>query len=93
VDGLEPDGRQALEEALPAPGDRRRDDEPEYVDDAGGKERPSDRDAGVDADVVALLTLQVPHEIDQAAVDRARVCPVALERRRRCDVLGDCVDE
>jgi hypothetical protein len=37
--------------------------------------------------------LQVPHEIDQSAVDHARVGPLALERRRRCDVLGNGVDE
>jgi hypothetical protein len=47
----------------------------------------------VDADIAALLTLQVPHEIDQPAVDHARVGPLAFERRRRCDVLGNGVDE
>src|SRR5262249_36954674 len=39
------------------------------------------------------LTLQVPHEINQPAVDHARIGPLALERRRRCDVLGHGVDE
>jgi guanyl-specific ribonuclease Sa len=54
---------------------------------------PSDRNAGVDADIAARPTLQVPHEIDQPAVDHARVGPLAFERRRRCDVLGNGVDE
>ena len=39
--------------------------EPELVDDAGGKQRLRDRDAGVDADVPAGLLLEIPDELDQ----------------------------
>ncbi|MGW5365247.1 hypothetical protein [Actinopolymorpha pittospori] len=78
---------------MPASDDRRRDDEPEFVDDVGSKQRSGDRDAPVDADIAARPGLQVPHEIDQLSVDHARVGSLAFERRRGCDVLGNGVDE
>jgi hypothetical protein len=74
ADRLEPDGRQPFEQPLPACGDRRRDDEPELIDDASSKQRPSDRDAAVNADVAAGPTLQPPHEVDQPAVDSRASC-------------------
>ena len=69
ADRLEPDGRQSVEQSLPASDDRRRDDEPELVDDVCSKQCLSDRNAAVDADIAPWLTLQVTHESDQPAVD------------------------
>src|SRR3954447_14304879 len=93
ADGLQPYRRQAVEQSLPAPDDRRDDHEPELVHDVGSKQRPSERDAAVDADVAARPSLQLPDEVDQSALDHARAGPLAFERRRCCDVLGNGVDE
>src|SRR5262249_59970138 len=70
ADRLELDGWQPLEESLPASDDRRRDDEPELVDHARGKQRLCHRDAGVDTDVATPLVLEATHERHQVPVDR-----------------------
>lgn len=47
----------------------------------------------LDADVAARPILQVPDELDQAAVDHLRIAPLAVEGRRRGEVLGHGADE
>src|SRR6478735_12493022 len=84
---------QAVEESSSVTGDPRRDDELELVDDVGREQRLGDGDAGVDADVASGSILEVPDEFDQPAIDRRRIGPLPVERRRRRDVLGDSVDE
>ena len=45
------------------------------------------------ADVGSGLVPQIPHEVDQFAVDDSRIGPLPIERRGGGDVLGDLVDE
>ena len=89
----EADRRQPVEKFPAAAGDRRRDHQPEFVDEACGQQRLRDRDAGVDADVASGSVLQVSDEVDQPTVDRTRVGPLGVERCGCRDVLRDRVDE
>jgi hypothetical protein len=91
-DRREADRRQPVEKFPPGAGDRRRDHEPEFVDDAGAQQCLCDRDAGVDADVASGSALQVSHEVDQPTLDRTGVGPLVLERCGGRDVLRDRVD-
>jgi hypothetical protein len=45
------------------------------------------------ADIGSGLVLQIPHELDQFAVDHSRIGPLPIERRGGGDVLRDPVDE
>ena len=92
-DRVEADRRQSVKKFSPGAGDRRRDHEPEFVDDACGQQRLRNRDAGVDADVVSGSVLQVSYEVDQPTVDRTRVGPLGVEWCGCRYVLRDRVDE
>ena len=78
-DRFEPLGRQSVKEPTSRAGNRRSDHQLEFVDDACGQQRLSDRDAGVDADVAAGLVLQLTDELDQTALDDTRIRPFPVE--------------
>lgn len=75
-DVLDPLGRQSVKEPTSRAGNRRSDHQLEFVDDACGQQRLSDRDAGVDADIAAGLVLQLTDELDQTALDDTCIRPI-----------------
>jgi len=82
-----------VEQPCTPPGDRRRNDQLEAIDEVGAEQRTGEADAAVNADVPARLTLEGAYVVDGRGCHFDGVRPVVLERTRREDVLGRRVDE
>ena len=78
---------QADEQLSSAADDPRGYHEPQFVDNTGGEQRLRDGDTRVDAYIASCLLLEIPNEFDQRPVDRRRIGPIPVKRRRCRDIL------
>src|SRR5207249_2080633 len=81
-----------VEEALSATQDKRVDEQPEFVDQAGRQQRSYQAGTAVDHDALSRLPFQLRDFGRKIALDQVRIVPCELRQGPRRDVLRHAVE-